>query len=125
MKFKEHFKSAVLFGKISIATTIIIWIAKLILLIRMNAQQCIPEVSMFDYFGVVNKIYHFLIFVVGGFCIPMVIDYIRSFKFYLPTIDTPFWIQKAVEYLGIFSLFALALFIICFYIYTVFIKTPC
>ena len=103
-------------------------IFNVISLIRMNAQHCIPETSMFDYFHV-ERLY--TVGPVYGATFVLIYLFIEGYdrwSYMLPDWNIPSppqRLMKVLYYISVSILVVGALALVALLIYLVFIKNPC
>jgi len=123
MTLKERFQvggAAALVGAIISA----IFIAgSTIILLRMNNQQCVPEMGLWKFYEMNRQLSRIVIFSAVGFFATFIDDLLGRIN--IKTWNSPMWLKNVLKFIGICFFSSITLVAIIAIVYHLFIKSPC
>jgi hypothetical protein len=127
--FSLYWYATTSMGAIGLLLGLILMVCELILLVRMNNQQCIPEVSMWEYFRVAKAMKTVMIYAGLGLVVSILLDLTTlitwqpKWNIKLPVF--PKSVLKVLEVVMVILLIVTAVFLVGFLVWALFIKNPC
>lgn len=94
-----------------------------IILLRMNEQQCVPEVSLWDFYKMDQQILRVLVFFSAGFVGPFVLEFVENLN--INIWNSPKWLKNLGKFIWFVLLIGSAIVLTVAAIYHLFIKSPC
>jgi len=123
MTLKERFQVGGAAASVAVAISVIYIVGSTVILLRMNNQQCVPEMGLWKFYEMNRQLSRIVIFFAVGFFTTFIDDLLGGIN--IKTWNSPMWLKNVLKFIGICFFSSITLVAIIAIVYHLFIKSPC